>query len=217
MFITFEGIEGSGKSTLLERLCGYLSGRSLSLLRTREPGGSEIGRALRGLLLDCRQDVAPETELFLYLADRAQHVSRVIRPALARGDIVISDRYADSTIVYQGYGRGLDLEELLRLNAFAVGGLWPDLTVLLDVDPALGLDRAKARNSAAGLSVSEGRFEAEAMAFHQRIRQGYLDWAARSPERFRVVNASASPDAVYAETLALVEEAISARSRAVGK
>lgn len=208
MFITFEGIEGSGKSTVLDRLCARLADQGRFFIRTREPGGSEMGKALRALLLDARQSIAPEAELFLYLADRAQHARQVIRPALDRNIPVISDRYADSTIVYQGYGRGLDLEELFRLNELAVGGLWPDLTVLLDVDPAAGLARAKARNIEKGLDVSEGRFEAEDLAFHQRIRQGYLTWADRHADRFRVVDASLSPDQVYARVESIVDAAL---------
>lgn len=206
MFITLEGIEGSGKSTVLDRLCGRWSADHRPFLRTREPGGSDIGRTLRALLLDARQNIVPEAELFLYLADRAQHVRQVIRPALDRGQVVISDRYADSTIVYQGYGRGLNVESLFQLNEVAVGGLWPDLTILLDVDPAAGLARARARNSEAGLEVAEGRFEAEAMAFHQRIREGYLMWAKRHAGRFRIVNAAAPPDEVYANVEALIAE-----------
>jgi dTMP kinase len=176
-----------------------LDNRGGSVLRTREPGGSELGKSLRALLLDTRHEVAPEAELFLYLADRAQHVRQVIRPALAAGRLVLSDRYADSTIVYQGYGRGLPVERLFELNQMAVGGLWPDLTLLFDLDPAVGLARAKARNAERGLEVSEGRFEAEALAFHQRVREGYLAWAGRFPERFRLINAGFSPEEVYAQ------------------
>ena len=212
MFITLEGIEGSGKSTVLERLCGRFTEQGLPFARTREPGGSDIGKTLRALLLDARHTIAPEAELFLYLADRAQHVRQVIRPALERGLSVLSDRYADSTIVYQGFGRGLDVEELFRLNEIAVGGLWPDLTILLDVDPAAGLARARTRNAENGLDVSEGRFEAEEAAFHQRIRQGYLSWAKRQAGRFRVVNASAPPDAVYAAVMTLVDEAMASEN-----
>ena len=146
MFISFEGTEGSGKSTALDLLCVALDRLGASPLRTREPGGSVLGKSLRTLLLDARQEVAPEAELFLYLADRAQHVRQVIRPALAAGRLVLPDRYADSTIVYQGYGRGLPVERLFELNQMAVGGLWPDLTLLFDLDPAVG-PRAKARNA----------------------------------------------------------------------
>ena len=204
MFITVEGMEGSGKSSVLDRLCEDLSRQGHPFLRTREPGGSELGMALRALLLNAEQSIAPEAELFLYLADRAEHVRGAIRPALDRGLTVFSDRYADSTIVYQGYGRGLDIEELFRFNEMAVGGLWPDLTILLDVDPAVGLARARARNCEKGLTMSEGRFEAEDMAFHQRIRQGYLDWARREAGRFRIVDASCPPAKVHASVAAIL-------------
>lgn len=204
MFVTFEGIEGSGKSSALDSLCAFLADRSLAFVRTREPGGSLLGRELRAMLLDSRRTVCPKAELFLYLADRAQHVSEVIRPALSALIPVFSDRYADSTIVYQGFGRELDVEELLALNESAIGGLWPDLTLLYDIDPEEGLRRARTRNQAEGKSISEGRFEAEAMDFHHRIRQGYLDWAKRHPERFRIIDASKPQQAVFEETLAIL-------------
>ena len=206
MFITFEGIEGSGKSTALARLCADFEAAGRDVVRTREPGGSALGRHLRTLLLDARQNVAPEAELFLYLADRAQHVREIIRPALEAGRIVLSDRFADSTIVYQGYGRGLDVDELRRMNAAAVGGLWPDRSILFDVPPEIGLGRARGRNEAEGTAVTEGRFEAEAMDFHRRIRQGYLEWAQRESGRFRVIDASLPPDAVYGQLAAALAD-----------
>ena len=199
MFITFEGIEGSGKSTVMELLCAALNSRGVSCLRTREPGGSELGKRLRALLLDAGQQVVPEAELFLYLADRAQHVRQVIRPALTKGLPALSDRYADSTIVYQGYGRGLPIDRLFELNQLAVGGIWPDVTLLFDLDPAVGLARARTRNADLGMEVSEGRFEAEALPFHQRVREGYLAWARRFPERFRIIDAGRSHEEVYAQ------------------
>jgi dTMP kinase len=201
MFISFEGIEGSGKSTALDGVCAALAKSGRDLLRTREPGGSNLGLALRTLLLDSRNSIAPLAELFLYLADRAQHVSEVIQPALASGKIVLSDRYADSTVVYQGHGRALDPERLHALNDQAVNGLWPDLTLIYDLDAATGLARARARNAERGSSVSEGRFEAEALAFHERVRRGYLERASRWPERFRIVNAAAAPEIVLDESL----------------
>ena len=205
MFITFEGIEGSGKSTALYSLCALLSEQGTAFLRTREPGGSELGQALRPLLLDSRRYLAPEAELFLYLADRAQHVRQVIRPALRQNIPVLSDRYADSTIVYQGYGRGLDIERLYQLNELAVGGLWPDCTIVFDLEPEAGLARARARNSRNGTAATEGRFEAETLSFHTRIRQGYLTWAERHSRRFRIIDAQAKPDAVFEELLNVLE------------
>ncbi len=213
MFITFEGIEGSGKSTALNRVRQTLLDEGHGVLLTREPGGSRLGRTLRSILLDLsNDDIVPEAELFLYLADRAQHVGQVIRPALAEGVTVLSDRYADSTVVYQGYGRGLDPERLRELNDMAVGGLWPDLTLVFDLPPEEGLRRAMARNLLEGTSVSEGRFEAEHLAFHDRVREGYLTWAALHPARFRVVDATRTPDEVFEDVMRAVRAALAAAS-----
>ena len=209
MFITFEGMEGSGKSTVMHRLGAWLEGKGHDVVYTREPGGSRLGGKLRAILLDAgNSDITPRAELFLYLADRAQHAASVVRPALARGAIVLSDRYADSTVVYQGYGRGLDVAMLHSLNEQAVDGVWPDMTLLFDVDPATGLARANARNAAEGKSVSEGRFEAESLAFHTRVREGFLDWAARNNTRFTVIDATCSPDAVFAAAKTVVSARI---------
>ena len=201
MFLTIEGIEGAGKSTFLGLLEDELVKRGVDFLRTREPGGCALGRQIRPLLLDASQKVSDRAELFLFLADRAQHVADTIRPALERGQWVICDRYADSTIAYQGYGRGMDPEELQKLNDYATGGLWPDITFLLDLPAEVGLGRALARNGREGLTQSEGRFEAEALAFHQRIREGFLARAARWPQRFRVLDAAQTPDAIVAQAM----------------
>jgi dTMP kinase len=199
MFITFEGIEGSGKSAMLELCRACLASRGRRTLQTREPGGSPLGIRLRELLLDIENSrIIPEAELFLYLADRAQHVREVIRPALEAGLDVLSDRYADSTVVYQGYGRGLDIENLFRLNNLAVQGLWPDLTLVLDLEVETGLQRAIKRNLAQGLTEKEGRFEAEALDFHAKIRAGYRAWAERHPERIKLVDATGSREEVFA-------------------
>ena len=160
MFITLEGIEGSGKTTLIENLADVFRTLNHEVLVTREPGGCALGRELRQMLLNPETEICPEAELFLFLADRAQHVAEVIRPALKRGEVVLCDRYADSTVVYQGYGRGLDIEKLRSLNDVAIGGLWPDRTFVLDMDPADALKRARRRNAELGLSEKEGRFEA---------------------------------------------------------
>ncbi len=205
MFITLEGPEGSGKSTVLTRLRDWLMEEGHGVSVTREPGGSRLGRTLRSILLDMgSRDLTMEAELFLYLADRAQHVRQVIMPALAENLVVLSDRYADSTVVYQGYGRGLDPKLLHQFNEVAVQGVWPDLTLLLDVSPEVGLKRAMARNMAEGIHVSEGRFEAESLAFHQRVRDGYLAWAAVNRARFAVLDAAQAPDDVFAQAQAAV-------------
>lgn len=206
MFITFEGIEGTGKSTQIALLQKHLETQGRRVVVTCEPGGSRIGAELRRVLLSLEnRDLTPQAELFLYLADRAQHVAQVVRPALESGAVVLSDRFADSTVAYQGYGRGMDLELLHQLNAVAVAGLWPDLTLLLDLDPAAGLGRAVARNSREGKTSAEGRFEAESLAFHGRVRQGFLDLAAREPGRIRMVDASDTPESTALAVRAQVE------------
>ena len=201
MFVTVEGVEGAGKSTLLHLLGRELENRGISFIRTREPGGCGLGANLRPLLLDVSSRLDSRAELFLFLADRAQHVAETIRPAMARGDWVLCDRYADSTIAYQGYGRGMDVERLQMLNDYATGGLWPNKTLLLDLPVETGLARALARNGREGLSASEGRFEAEERAFHQRIRDGFLERAARWPERFSVLDATAAPEILLQQAL----------------
>ncbi len=197
MFITFEGIEGSGKTTAMRGLEKRLLDRGCEVLLTREPGGCDLGLTLRKILLDIKTtNLTARAELFLYLADRAQHIEEIIRPALDSGKIVLCDRFADSTVVYQGYGRGLDLDKLRLLNDIAVTGLWPERTYLLDLSPQLGLKRAMSRNFAENKAGSEGRFEAESLDFHNRIREGYLTWAALNKERFRLVGADLSPEEV---------------------
>jgi len=199
MFITFEGIEGTGKTTQIARVKEYFESMGREVLLTREPGGSRIGKELRKMLLHVdNKDIAPTAELFLYLADRAQHIAQVVRPAVEAGKVVLCDRFADSTVVYQGYGRGLDIAVLQQLNEVAVDGLWPNLTIVLDIDPAVGLKRAMQRNTEEGKAVEEGRFEAEHISFHNRIRAGYLAWAELNRDRIKVANADGTPDEVFA-------------------
>jgi dTMP kinase len=194
-FITLEGIEGSGKTTQLLRLQEHLRSLGLPVSVTREPGGCRIADVIRTLLLDPGNDsIAPHTELLLYSAARAQHVAEFIRPALKQGKIVLCDRFADATTVYQGAGRGLDMAQIESINRFASQELVPDLTVLLDYPVEEGLHRARTRNHCGNLE-SEGRFELESIDFHRRIRQGYLDLAARE-ERFRVIDALGDEDSV---------------------
>ncbi|MDR1777625.1 MAG: dTMP kinase [Desulfovibrio sp.] len=212
MFITFEGIEGSGKSTAARILAEYMQERGMDLLLTKEPGGCPLGRGLRHTLLDARAHaVCSRAELFLFLADRAQHVAEVIRPALESGQCVLCDRYVDSTLAYQGYGRGLDTEFLRRLNETATGGLSPDLTLLLDVPVPCGIMRAGQRNKEAGTTVSEGRFDSESRAFHERVQKGYRVLAQEEPERFAVIDASQPVEDVSLQCLSAVEKILRLR------
>lgn len=197
-FITFEGIEGSGKSTQITLLSEALRARGNAHVLTREPGGTPAGDSIRALLLDSATRLGPPAELLLYAAARAEHLDRIIRPALASGRLVLCDRYLDATRAYQGYGRGLPLAWIEALHALEPLRLAPDRTVLLDLDPALGLKRARARNrkGAKKSAPDEGRFEAEDLAFHRRVREGYLALARAEPDRFRVVDGDAPKDVV---------------------
>lgn len=190
MFITLEGIEGSGKSTLLKALVRFFETQKKNVLVTREPGGSELGLKLRAIILNATENICPTAELFLFLADRAQHVHDVIQPALLRGQIVICDRYVDSTIAYQGYGRGMDLMFLKELNKYATQNLVPNKTFLLDLPTEKGLERAKKRNQLENLTESEGRFEAEELSFHTKIREGFLALAEENPHRYVYLDAT---------------------------
>lgn len=207
MFITFEGIEGAGKSTMMARLASYMQSRGDTPVITREPGSGALGRRLRSLLLDCRRErIVPEAELCLFLADRAQHIAEVIRPGLEAGQAVLCDRYVDSTLAYQGYGRGMKIDDLRQMNIIAAGRVLPDLTILLDLAPQAGLTRAGERNKADGTVISEGRFDAESLEFHGRVRQGYLQLAKSEPRRFRVLDASRDVEAISRDCIAAYEE-----------
>jgi dTMP kinase len=195
-FITFEGIEGSGKSTQIALLAEFLTSRGRKVMLTREPGGTVIGDQIRKILLDPANKALDATsELLLYAASRAQHLTEVIRPALKAGRIVLCDRFSDATLAYQGYGRGLDREMIRTLDRMVTGEMRPDLTLLLDIDTTTGLARAHGRNSSRGLE-GEARFENEDVAFHTRVRQGYRALAEEEPDRIRVVDASRPPDQV---------------------
>ena len=202
MFITFEGVEGAGKTTQIARLAARLraSGRR-NVLTTREPGDGLLGQELRNLALHPPMGmvVEPRAELLIMLADRAQHVGQVILPHLEGGGIVLCDRYGDSSVAYQGYGRGLDIGEIVQLNAYATRGLMPDLTVLLDLDPAVGLARQQER------SVMED----QALPFHQRIRAGFQALAEAAPARWLTLDSSRSPDAVHEDIWAAVTDRLS--------
>jgi len=200
VFIALEGGDGSGKSGALAHL-GAVLGENVVL--TREPGGTDEGLAIRGLLLARgTHDWEPQAELLLIAAARAQHVARVIRPALAAGRVVVSDRYVGSTLAYQGAGRGLDEAEIVMIHNHSTGALWPDLTLVLDVDPAVALARGMARLRAEG--SREDRFEALGLAFQQRVRRSFLDQAAAAPERHAVVDANRPLAAVQADVAAVV-------------
>ena len=205
MFITFEGPEGSGKTTQIQQLYTYLREQGYPVVLTREPGGTSIGDQIRAILHDPRNtDMRPEAEILLYSASRAQLVAQVIRPALARGDIVLCDRYADSTLAYQGYGHGLDLDLLRRITAFATGGLIPDLTIYLDVPVEEGLRRKQAAYRAG--TAEWNRMDAQTVEFHRRVREGYLRMAAAEPERWHIIDATAPPEAVQAAIRQVVEQ-----------
>ncbi len=184
VFITLEGGDGSGKSTQAELLREWLADQGRTVVRTREPGGTEVGIEVREIVLHHRGDIAPRAEALLYAADRAHHVATVVRPALERGDVVIQDRYIDSSVAYQGAGRVLDSEAVRDLSEWATEGLLPDLTVLLD------LDSETARGRLVEARTRYDRLEAEASEFHDRVRSAYLALAEAEPGRFLVVDAS---------------------------
>jgi dTMP kinase len=204
-FVTFEGIEGCGKSTHASRLRDALCADGLPVLLTREPGGTAISEKIREILLDpAHEGMDPRAELLLYLASRAQVVAELLLPALESGTIVLVDRYTDSTVAYQGGGRGLDFEEIRRLNAFAARGLVPDLTFLLDLEPAEGLGRIT------GVSGSgPDRLERETLEFHRRVREGFLALAEREPDRIVVVRTDRDLGTVSAEIRRIVSERLS--------
>ena len=198
-FITFEGGDGTGKSTQIQLLERYLVTQGKTCLTTREPGGTWVGQLVRQIVLEAdSRSIGTRTELFLYLADRAQHVHEVIVPAMAQNKIVLSDRYGDSTVAYQGYGRGIDLKLLFKLNEVASGGLAPDITFLLDCPVELGLSRTVQRKSKAVKLQSNDRFESENLEFHKKVRQGFLELARAETARFHIVDASRSEQEVFA-------------------
>lgn len=206
MFITLEGVEGSGKSTQLGNIRAFLQERGLTVVVTREPGGTDIGRTVRSILLNPdNREMDALTELFLYEADRAEHVRKIIAPALSAGKTVLCDRFFDATMVYQGYARGLDLEEIRRIHRFILGNLRPDLTILLDLPPEIGLARAWAQIDKGNRTGAESRFEKEALDFHRKIRAGYLDIARHESERFRIVDAEQDAAAVCRDIKKAIE------------
>ena len=202
IFITFEGGEGTGKSTQMERLASWFQGRGREVVVTREPGGTPIAEAIRRILLDPALEPDGMTELFLLEAARHDHVEALILPALERGAVVLADRFADSSTVYQGFVRGIGAAVVRQLNIMATGGLEPDLTLVFDLDPEMGLGRAQGRNVLEG---SADRLDQEPLIFHQEIRQAFLKLARALPDRMRVVDATGSEDQVFDRVLALIE------------
>lgn len=197
MFVTLEGIEGCGKSTQAKLLARRFRREGFDVVLTREPGGTAIGRHIRQVILDPQHHrMAPEVELGLYFSDRAQHLRELIWPALDRGRIVVCDRFTDSTLAYQGYGRGIPLRRIRALDRILTGGFRPDLTLLLDLPPEEGLLRARERNRSHALA-REGRFEEEELRFHERVRRGYLRMARREPERYLVLPAEGPRSRVH--------------------
>lgn len=194
-FFTFEGIDGCGKTTQLDLLTEWLKSKEIGFLLTREPGGSAVGEQIRQVLLCRDNQIDPTAELLLYSADRAQHVREVIRPALASGLIVISDRFADATTAYQGYGRGLSLALIEQLNQIATDGLWPFKTFFLDLDVELSQRRVHHKRGGAD------RLEVENISFHKRVRSGYLQLVKAFPERFVVIDAAQPPEQMHLEII----------------
>ena len=197
-FVTFEGIEGCGKTTQIEFAAVWLKERGIPFLTTAEPGGTPLGRKIREILLNqgsCA--IGAEAELLLFAAARAQHVRETILPALEEGQWVLCDRFADATLAYQGFGRGLDAAFIRTLNDFSALSLTPDMTLLFDIPVEAGLERARKRITGIRPEAAEDRFEQEDPAFHRRIRQGYLTLAAAEPDRFRIIDGAADAETVH--------------------
>jgi dTMP kinase len=212
MFITLEGPEGSGKTSHMNPLAEYLRQRGYDVLTTREPGGTAISDQVRSILTRMENKAMnPRTEILLFCAARAQLVDEVIRPHLLQGRVVLSDRYADSTLAYQGYGHGVDRDFLRRLLDFATGGLWPDLTVLLDIESEAGLQR---KRTAGG---EWNRLDDYELAFHQRVRQGYHEMVRNEPKRWHMIDANQGFEAVQSALRQLLLDRLEQRSEFIGK
>lgn len=192
LFITFEGADGCGKTTQLNLLAEYLRNKGYEIVITREPGAKGLGEKIREILLDYQGPVSDRCEQFLFLADRAQHVDTIIKPALQEGKIVLCDRHTDSTLAYQGFGRGLDLDRLKNLNEIATAGLKPNLTLIFDVDTETSMRR---------VGANKDRMESAGVEFHQKVRQGYLELAKLEPNRIKVLDATLSIDEIHTQVI----------------
>jgi dTMP kinase len=209
MFISICGVEGAGKTTQLRYIADFFKSTGRKFVMTREPGGTEIGMKIRRILLDPENsDLTPKAELFLYAADRVQHIEQLILPALKEGKIVVTDRFVDSTTVYQGYARGIDLELVEKINELVLNGLKPDLTLLLDISPNVGLARVRDQFQLGERAESESRFEREELIFHEKIRQGFLTLAQKEKTRFRVIDADRDPDNVKKDIIRILKTAL---------
>ncbi len=202
LFITFEGADGCGKTTQLNKIADLLREKGYDIVVTREPGSLEVGKKIRDIVLHHTGVVSDNCEMFLYLADRSQHVDTFIKPAIAEGKIVLCDRHTDSTLAYQGYGRGRDIELTEKLNKIAVSGLEPDMTILFDVDTEVAQQR---------VGSEKDRLEAEGAEFHKKVRNGYLELAKKYPNRIKVVNANNSIEKVYNDAKNIIIDMINKR------
>lgn len=200
LFITFEGADGCGKTTQIELLDKYLREKGYETLLTREPGAKGLGVKLREILLNYDGEVSPQAESFLFLADRAQHIDCIIKPALKNGTIVLCDRHTDSTVAYQGYGRGLDLTRINSLNEIATGGLKPDLTIVFDIDIETSMSR---------VGSNKDRMESAGMEFFNRVRNGYLEIAKQEPNRVKVINSSDTIENIHKQVVEYINLSIS--------
>lgn len=201
MFITFEGPDGSGKTTQLNLLMPVLESMDLDVIRTREPGGTDIGNQIREVIMNMKnKSMDPRTEILLFCASRAQLVEELIRPSLSAGKIILCDRYADSTLAYQGYGHGLDRQALSALLSFATGGLKPDLTLLFDISAEAGLRRRQSNHE------EWNRMDDYALRFHERVRSGYLEMAAAEPSRWVVINADRPAEEIHQEVVEVLKK-----------
>ncbi|MFJ7650269.1 dTMP kinase [Lysinibacillus sp. NPDC097279] len=204
LFITFEGPEGAGKTTVIKKIAERLAQENIDILATREPGGIEIAEKIRTIILNPEHTAMDErTEALLYAAARSQHYFEKVRPALDAGKMVICDRFIDSSLAYQGYARGIGVDEVLSINEFAIGKKLPDLTILFDISPEVGLARIHAHGDR-----EVNRLDVESLAFHQKVREGYLQLVKRYPERINVINADQSIERVVEDVWAILNEAI---------
>ncbi len=212
LFISFEGTEGSGKSTQMRLLAARLRAEGLTVIENQEPGATTIGKQVRRILLDpAHSEMAPMTELLLMFASRAQAAAEIICPALERGDFVLSDRFTDSTLAYQGFARGLGFETVMAAHKLALGSLFPDLTIAMDIDLETGLTRAHRRNETSAGEACETRLDRQSMEFHRRVAEGYRKIAALEPARFRLIDAHGEPAKVAERVWAIVRELLTLR------